>query len=118
MEALDSPNFAPAVQNYKQLRKPQTIVGAQTPLAQVQSSSLPLFCTNLFRAVGDARPYNADWVAQTILAQVRKFKSRRHSATPKSVKYRLTDLNSRSFACGETDNNCVLLLRQPCVVSF
>ena len=40
MEVLDSPNFAPLVQNYKQLRKSPPTVGAPIPLAQVQRSSL------------------------------------------------------------------------------
>ena len=60
MEVLDSPNFAPLVQNYKQLRKLPPTVGAPIPLAQVQSSSLPLLCTNLFRGVEGTAPYNAD----------------------------------------------------------
>ena len=60
MEVLDSPNFAPAVQNYKQLRKPPPIVGAQTALAQVQSSSLgtSTLCDHLIRlfAYGENPP--------------------------------------------------------------
>ncbi len=40
MEVLDSPNFAPQVQNYKQQRKLPPAVEVQTPLALVRSSSL------------------------------------------------------------------------------
>ena len=55
---------------------------------------------------------------RTTLGHKAEFKSRRHSATPKSVKYCLTDLVSRSFAYGETNNICILLLRQPSVFLF
>ena len=51
MEVLDSPNFAPAVQNYRQLRKLPPTVGAPIPLAQVQSSSPFVHLSFLFRVV-------------------------------------------------------------------
>ena len=99
MEVLDSPNFAPAVQNYSQQRNPTASVGAKANFALVRSSSLatyvtfmarrspsvsltaasslpegarlpvlrwcvssslPMICTNFFRGVEGAAPYDAD----------------------------------------------------------
>ena len=57
-EALDSPNFAPTVQNYSIRCNLLSAVETKTFLATDGSSSLLLLCTNLFRAVEGAAPYN------------------------------------------------------------
>ena len=99
MEALDSPNFAPLVQNYKQQRKPPPTVGAHPTLALVQSSSPPhQVGTNLDNPSTAVRRSPSLCTREAFVsALVQSSKSRRHSANAEVGQIASCRLRQSSF---------------------